>query len=95
MTDYLHAKWNAAAPLAPGEWTRVGDLGTTPEHLHQDLPLSDQDNKGNWTLDQKFSDDFKESALDMHHWIPAPETLQDPGWRGVNPRFSPHQHHDQ
>jgi beta-glucanase (GH16 family) len=85
VTDYLHAKWNATVPLAPGEWTRVGELGPTPQAVHDDLPLSDQDNQGKWVLDQKFSNDFKETSLDLNRWIPAPEVPADPGWRGRQP----------
>ena len=73
----------ADTPPLPGEFTRVGDLGPTPEHLHDDRPLSDQDNKGQWVLDPKFCDDFKETSLDLDRWHLAPTAPED--WKGRLP----------
>jgi beta-glucanase (GH16 family) len=68
---------------APGEWTRMGGLDPTPEPLHNDLPLSDQNNQGEWILDQKVSDDFQESTLDLNRWHLAPTAPGD--WTGRQP----------
>ena len=53
---------------AAGEWTREGALGNTPAHERADLPLSDQQNRGEWLLDPKFSDEFNGTALDTSRW---------------------------
>lgn len=66
VLDYLHEKWKAK--INEVGWTRVGPLGETPKHTRQDVPLSDQANKGNWTLDTEFSDEFNAPSLDLKRW---------------------------
>lgn len=82
ILDYLHAKWNAAIPENPFDWTRIGGLGPTPKHLRQDLPLSDQGNSGRWRLDRQISDEFG-AALDSARWHLSPTAPGD--WAGRQP----------
>jgi hypothetical protein len=48
-------------------WTRVGPLGETPNPVTNACPLSDQQNKGDWTKFEPMSDEFEE--LDRSKWI--------------------------
>lgn len=82
VLDYLHAKWNAAIPENPFDWTRIGGLGLTPKHLRQDLPLSDQRNSGKWRLDRQVSDEF-DAAVDPARWHLSPTAPGD--WAGRQP----------
>ena len=82
VLDYLHAKWNAAIPENPFDWTRTGGLGLTPQHLRQDLPLSDQKNSGKWRLDHQLSDEF-DAPLNPARWHLYPTAPGD--WAGRQP----------
>ncbi|HEV7299743.1 MAG TPA: family 16 glycosylhydrolase [Tepidisphaeraceae bacterium] len=82
VIDYLQTKWKAH--IHEVGWTRVGELGPTPEHKRQDLPLSDQANRGKWTLDQTFSDEFNAPELDMKRWHVNPVD-HDNDWMGREP----------
>jgi beta-glucanase (GH16 family) len=53
---------------AAQQWTRVGALGDTPAHVRADVPLSDQQNRGNWILDPQWCDEFNGNALDTRRW---------------------------
>lgn len=66
--QYLAQKWSVAIPKAANSWTRVGPLGTVPQRINAQLPLSDQANVGQWTLDERFSDDFNGTTLDASRW---------------------------
>jgi hypothetical protein len=50
-------------------WTRVGPLGETPKHVTDTYPLSDQQNKGDWTRYEPMSDEFEGKELDRSKWI--------------------------
>ena len=82
VLDYLHAKWNAAIPENPFDWTRKGGLGPTPQHLRQNLPLSDQKNLGRWRLDRQVSDEF-DTTLNPQRWHLSPTAPGD--WAGRQP----------
>ena len=45
-------------------------------------PLSDQDNKGGWVLDKKFTDEFEGKKLNTKRWHP-----KNPSWKGREPTF--------
>ena len=64
VLNYLRAKWNAQ--INESGWTRSGNLGPTPRHDRQDLPLSDQTNQGKWILDRQMSDDFHVYGFDWN-----------------------------
>ncbi|WP_223570001.1 family 16 glycosylhydrolase [Pseudomonas sp. BF-R-26] len=66
--QYLANKWSVALPKAANSWTRVGPLGTVPERTNANLPLSDQDNAGQWMPDTRFSDDFDGATLNASRW---------------------------
>jgi hypothetical protein len=61
--DYLKKKWNAETPTLG--WLRTAPLDPPPQPTHDDLPLSDQANVGQWTLDPAFSSDFSGTSLDL------------------------------
>ncbi|VVP81960.1 hypothetical protein PS918_02386 [Pseudomonas fluorescens] len=66
--EYLAHKWSVAIPAVADTWTRVGPLGTVPARTNARLPLSDQANAGQWTLDPTLSDDFNGATLDRARW---------------------------
>lgn len=80
---YLKTKWNARVDREESGWTRTGDLGPVPRHTRQDLPLSDQGNRGQWTLDPKFTDEFTTDSIDMKRWHLNPTSPGD--WVGREP----------
>jgi alpha-L-fucosidase len=51
------------------EWTRVGPLGETPKRTTDALPLSDQENRGDWVKYEPMSDDFEGGSLDTNKWV--------------------------
>ncbi|WP_426620019.1 LamG domain-containing protein; glycoside hydrolase family 16 protein [Pseudomonas rustica] len=65
---YLANKWSVAIPSVANTWTRVGSLGRLPTRSNPDLPLSDQANAGQWTLNTTLSDEFNGTALDRTRW---------------------------
>jgi len=65
--QYLNKKWNADYP--PLGWVRKEPLDPKPARPHDDLPLTDQENKGKWTLDPKFSDDFTAATIDLNRYV--------------------------
>ena len=79
VLDYLANKWGAAVDRKDFGWTRTGSLGPTPQLVHSDLPLSDQQNRGGWTKFEPFSDEFDGTALDAKKWEPTR------GWKGRPP----------
>ncbi|TBN41567.1 glycosyl hydrolase family protein [Pseudomonas sp. BGI-2] len=66
--EYLADKWSIVVPGPAHTWTRVGPLGALPVHTNPNLPLSDQANAGQWTLDTNLSDDFNGTTLDPVRW---------------------------
>ena len=81
VLEYLQSKWNAGFP-EPG-WLRDGPPDPKPARTHDDLPLSDQANKGAWKLDPAFSDDFKSASLDLTRYHLAYSDRKD--WLGRKP----------
>lgn len=71
VVEYLAAKWNATPTRKTEGWTRSGPLGETPAHTRDDLPLSDQQNRGNWVPVPEASDEFDGPCLDALKWTPA------------------------
>ena len=61
-------------------WTRVGPLGETPKHVTDAYPLSDQQNKGNWSKFEPMSDEFEGKELDRSKW-----TVGMSWWKGRQP----------
>lgn len=49
-------------------WIRSGGLGETPVRVTDNLPLSDQENRGNWVPFDPMSDEFEGDALDLAKW---------------------------
>jgi beta-glucanase (GH16 family) len=80
---YLQAKWKAKSGRDERGWTRIGGLGPVPDHVRQDRPLSDQDNKGGWTLDSRLSDEFDGTELAPDRWKIYP--TDPPEWKGRQP----------
>jgi hypothetical protein len=74
-----------AAPPATvaGSWTLRGPLGPLPVRHSDQLPLSDQANRGGWILDPTFCDDFKSPILDPVRWHVLPTAAGD--WSGRPP----------
>jgi len=75
---------NEAQPAADKRptkvWTRVGPLGETPKHVTDAYPLSDQQNRANWTKFETMSDEFGGKELDRSKW-----TVGMSWWRGRQP----------
>jgi len=51
------------------QWTRVGPLGETPQHVTDSLPLSHQSDVGVWVRYEPMSDEFEGGALDSAKWV--------------------------
>jgi hypothetical protein len=49
-------------------WTRVGPLGETPKRVTDDLPLSDQADRGHWVKYEPLWDEFDGAELDAAKW---------------------------
>jgi beta-glucanase (GH16 family) len=82
--NYLSHKWGAEMPESG--WTRKGGLGATPKRVTDRLPLSDQKNSGEWTLDPAFTDEFKGAAIDQKKWrVFTIETAGHGDWVGREP----------
>ncbi len=58
------------------------DFSNKPKRINNEYPLSDQKNKGNWTFNRLFSDEFNGSELDNEKWFD-----HNPGWKGRKPTF--------
>ncbi len=61
-------------------WNLDGPLGETPQHQHDDYPLSDQQNKGKWVKYEPMSDEFTAGELDQAKW-----TVNMYWWKGRQP----------
>lgn len=64
------------------QWTLQGPLGETPKRLTEDLPLSDQQNRGGWRKFEPLWDEFSGAALDTNKWV-----LGISGWKGRQPAW--------
>jgi acetoin utilization deacetylase AcuC-like enzyme len=51
------------------QWTREQPLGETPKRLTEDLPLSDQENRGRWVKFEPMWDVFDGLTLDSNKWM--------------------------
>lgn len=58
------------------------DFSKIPKRINNKYPLSDQNNKGKWSLNNSFSDEFNDSVLDSEKWFDT-----NPGWIGRKPTF--------
>ncbi len=63
-------------------WTLKGSLGASPQRLTEDLPLSDQHNRGGWRKYEPMWDEFNGDALDTNKWV-----LGITGWQGRQPAW--------
>jgi beta-glucanase (GH16 family) len=64
------------------QWTLKGPLGEGPRRITEDLPWSDQPNRGGW---QKFApmwDEFNGVGLDTNKWV-----MGITGWEGRQPAW--------
>lgn len=67
------------------QWTLKGPLGETPKRVTDQLPLSDQQNRGGWVKLAPMWDEFNGTALDTNRWIVGMSW-----WRGRQPAcFNP------
>ncbi|MGD8241022.1 MAG: hypothetical protein PVH68_20890, partial [Armatimonadota bacterium] len=80
VLTYLSAKWGARVSREDTGWTRVGELGETPERVTDGLPLSDQANEGDWIRYEPLSDEFAAPELDATKWWDY-----NPTWKGRPP----------
>gem|GEM_PF-1094760 len=91
-----HVDWTAPAPVS-GEsgthsnrfdekkirqWTRQGPLGDLPRRISEELPLSDQQNRGGWKKFELMWDEFEGATLDTNKW-----TVGMSWWRGRQPAW--------
>ena len=63
-------------------WTLKGPLGESPKRFTEDLPLSDQQNRGGWRKYEPMSDEFTHDWLDTNKWV-----LGITGWQGRQPAW--------
>jgi beta-glucanase (GH16 family) len=67
------------------QWTRAGTLGKVPLRVADDLPLSYQQETGQWVKYEPMSDEFESGRLDTNKWVPDMYW-----WKGREPAlFSP------
>ncbi len=69
-------------PARPEHWLRDAELAPTPKRVTDALPLSDQNNAGDWVLYEPMTDEFKGAMLDPDKWWP-----KNPGWPGRQPAY--------
>ncbi len=63
-------------------WTRQGPLDHEPSRSSDDLPLSDQQNRGRWIKFEPMWDEFQGKALDTNKW-----NVGMSWWRGRQPAW--------
>lgn len=63
-------------------WTREGPLENIPQRHSQDLPLSDQENRGHWIRFEPMWDEFNGAMLDSNKW-----TVGMSWWQGRPPAW--------
>lgn len=64
VREKLTKKWG----IQDRDWLRIGSLPPPPERKTDRLPLSDQSNRGDWTLMPELSDEFN-GNLDRSKWL--------------------------
>jgi beta-glucanase (GH16 family) len=64
------------------QWTLKGPLEPKPQQAHEDLPLTDQENKGGWVKFDPLWDDFDGTTLNAEKW-----EFGVPGWQGRIPAW--------
>ena len=64
------------------QWTLTGPLGESPRRITEDLPLSDQPNRGGWRRFEPMWDEFNGPALDTNRWV-----LGITDWQGRQPAW--------
>ncbi|MBB6430069.1 family 16 glycosylhydrolase [Algisphaera agarilytica] len=79
VQNYLAAKWGVVEDPRD-DWTRARPLGETPERITDKLPLSDQNNEGNWKRYPKMTDAFDGKRLNAKKWHD-----HNPNWYGRVP----------
>ncbi|MEM6883433.1 MAG: family 16 glycosylhydrolase [Verrucomicrobiota bacterium] len=80
IEKYLQKKWNLEV-ASRGDWTLNGPLPQPlPVQLTNSLPLSDQENRGNWVPFKPMWDDFDGETLDTEKWYD-----HNPFWYGRAP----------
>lgn len=72
----------AAPKNRPQSWLRKGELPGKPIRTTDALPLSDQNNEGDWVRFEPMSDEFDAAALDETKWWP-----NNPRWLGRKPAY--------
>ena len=73
---------NRFDPKSIKQWVHKGPLGELPRRVTEDLPLSDQQNRGGWRMVEAMSDEFSGGRLDTNKWVLGIE-----GWRGRQPAW--------
>ncbi|MEM9419497.1 MAG: family 16 glycosylhydrolase [Planctomycetota bacterium] len=79
VKNYLAAKWGVVEDPRD-DWTRARPLGETPQRITDKLPLSDQNNEGNWKRYPKMTDAFDGKRLNHKKWHD-----HNPNWYGRVP----------
>jgi beta-glucanase (GH16 family) len=74
----------ASPPITPKpvQWTLAGSLTNPPAKITDDLPLSDQANRGQWSKFEPMSDEFEGGSLDTNKWVVGMSWWQgrQPAW---------------
>jgi beta-glucanase (GH16 family) len=73
---------NRFDPKSIKQWVHKGPLGELPRRVTEELPLSDQQNRGGWRKVEAMSDEFSGGRLDTNNWVLGIE-----GWRGRQPAW--------
>ncbi|MDU0356147.1 hypothetical protein RS130_21655 [Paraglaciecola aquimarina] len=68
--------------IPPPGYTDVIKRSDFVKRQNSQFPLSDQTNKGKWTLNQQFTDEFDSPELNTKRWHPT-----NPSWKGRPPTF--------
>jgi beta-glucanase (GH16 family) len=64
------------------QWTLKGPLGESPKRVTENLPLTDQQNRGGWVKFEPMWDEFEGTSLDTNKWM-----LGIKGWLGRQPAW--------
>ena len=68
--------------IPPKNYVDTFDFSMAVVRKSDRLPLSDQDNKGQWKFSNKYSDEFEGKALNTKRWYP-----NNPKWKGRKPTY--------